>query len=140
MSKESATVFIVDDDDVDIELVTRGLKKRGTTFDIHSASDGSSGLEFLRNELPQDKQSKLIVLLDLNMPRMNGHEFLAEIRSDAALRKTIVFVLTTSSLEADKSRAYERNVAGYFVKSNVEGLLDLLSDYAEHVEFPELRL
>ena len=138
MSGRNATVLIVEDDDIDVESVTRGLKKRNLAFDVHATADGSRALEFLRSGLTQDQRSRLIVLLDLNMPRMNGHEFLAEIRSDPILRQTIVFVLTTSSLESDRSRAYERNIAGYFVKSNVDGLLDMLGSYADHVEFPEL--
>lgn len=138
MSEQKATVLIVEDDEVDVELVTRGLKKRELDFDVHTTSDGGQALRFLRESISGDQRNRLIVLLDLNMPRMNGHEFLAELRNDPVLRKTIVFVLTTSSLETDRSRAYERNIAGYFVKSNVNGLLDLLGTYTEHVEFPEL--
>lgn len=138
MPDHKPTVLIVEDDDVDVELVTRGLKKRGLNFDVHTTTDGSRAVEFLRSELPADRRGRLIVLLDLNMPRMNGHEFLATIREDPMLRKTIVFVLTTSSLERDRSLAYEKNVAGYFVKSNVDGLLDLLDTYVQNVEFPVL--
>ncbi len=128
MSGRNATVLIVEDDDIDVESVTRGMKKCYLAFDVHATADGSRALEFLRSELTPDQRSRLIVLLDLNMPRMNGHEFLAEIRSDPILHQTIVFVLTTSSLESDRSRAYERNIAGYFVKSNVDGLLDMLGN------------
>lgn len=138
MSTETATVLIVEDDEVDVELVTRGLKKRQLDFDVHTMTDGGQALDFLRGSMPVEQRSRLIVLLDLNMPRMNGHEFLKELRNDPTLKKTIVFVLTTSSLETDRSRAYEQNVAGYFVKSNVNGLLDLLGTYSEHVEFPDL--
>lgn len=138
MSTETATVLIVEDDEVDVELVTRGLKKRQLDLDVHTMTDGGQALEFLRSSMPTEKRSRLIVLLDLNMPRMNGHEFLAELRNDPTLKKIIVFVLTTSSLETDRAQAYEKNVAGYFVKSNVNGLLDLLGTYSEHVEFPDL--
>lgn len=138
MSTENATVLIVEDDEVDVELVTRGLSKRKLNFDVHTMTDGGQALSFLRESISGEQRSRLIVLLDLNMPRMNGHEFLEELRNDPVLRKTIVFVLTTSSLESDRARAYERNVAGYFVKSNVNGLLDLLGTYSEHVEFPNL--
>lgn len=139
MPFEKATVLIVEDDEVDIELVTRGLKKRGAEFEIHTTADGDKALNFLRQSLSPEQGSRLIILLDLNMPRMNGHEFLAELRKDHDLKKTIVFVLTTSSLEADRTLAYEQNVAGYFVKSNVNGLLDMLGPYAEHVEFPKIQ-
>ena len=138
MTEQNATVLIVEDDEVDVELVTRGLKKRSLPFGVHAMTDGSRALEFLRQELTPDQRQRLIILLDLNMPRMNGHEFLAELRRDETLRNSIVFVLTTSSLDADRSNAYSNNVAGYFVKSNIEGLLDMLGIYADHVEFPAL--
>jgi CheY-like chemotaxis protein len=131
-------VLIVEDDDVDVEIVTRGLKRRDLQLDVHVASDGSKALEFLRNEIRQDQRNQLIVLLDLNMPLMNGHEFLAELRSDPALCQAIVFVVTTSALESDRRLAYEKNVAGYFVKSNIDGLLDMISNYVANVEFPAL--
>lgn len=138
MSNEKTTLLIVEDDEVDVELVTRGLRKRQMDFHVHTATDGDRALSILRESLPPEQQNRLIVLLDLNMPRMNGHEFLAELRQDESLRQTIVFVLTTSSLETDRSKAYERNVAGYFVKSNLEQMLDLLSTYSGSVEFPGL--
>ncbi len=138
MSDRNATVSIVEDDEVDVELVTRGLKKRSLSFNVHTTTDGARALDFIRSELADEERNRLIVLLDLNMPRMNGHEFLAELRNDPMLRKTIVFVLTTSSLEQDRSRAYEKNVAGYFGKSNIDGLLDILGTFADHVEFPVL--
>ena len=70
------------------------------------------------------------------MPGMNGHEFLEAIRDTPELCRTIVFVLTTSDDVSDKARAYDKNVAGYFVKSNVSGLLDMIEEYVENVEFP----
>lgn len=136
MSSEKVAVLIVEDDEVDVELVTRGLKKRDLDFNVHTTTDGDKALTFLRNSLSTEERNKLIILLDLNMPRMNGHEFLDALRQDTDLKKTIVFVLTTSSLEKDRSLAYDQNVAGYFVKSNINGLLDMLGTYADHVEFP----
>ena len=138
MSSENTTLLIVEDDDVDVELVTRGLRKRNLEFNVHTRTDGGQALNFLRETISNEQRNQLIVLLDLNMPRMNGHEFLSELRNDPTLQKTIVFVLTTSSLEADCAKAYERNVAGYFVKSNLNGLLDLLGTYCQYVKFPDL--
>lgn len=138
MCEKQTTILIVEDDEVDVEVITRGLKKRQLKFDVHTATDGEKALDYLRNGLTLEQRSRLILLLDLNMPRMNGHEFLNAVRGDEDLRRAIVFVLTTSSLETDRSRAYEKNVAGYFVKSRLDGLLDLLGTYAEHVKFPLL--
>jgi CheY-like chemotaxis protein len=82
----------------------------------------------------------LLVLLDLNMPRMNGLEFLRELRLDPALKGTVVFILTTSGAEADRARAYDENVAGYMVKSAVgpqfSGLARFLTEYRSTVLFP----
>jgi len=61
-----------------------------------------------------------IILLDLNMPRMSGIEFLEVIRHDDALRDTVVFVLTTSKADEDRTAAYKKHVAGYIVKSDVQ--------------------
>lgn len=130
-------VMVVEDDIVDLEQVKRGIAKRGLSYDIHAMQDGRNALEFLRGDtLSLSERENLIVFLDINMPGMNGHQFLDELRADEQLRRTIVFVLTTSDHARDKSKAYDRNVAGYFVKSNVEGLLDTVALYAENVEFP----
>jgi CheY-like chemotaxis protein len=81
-----------------------------------------------------------LILLDLNMPRMNGIEFLAELRSDPQLRSSIVFVLTTSNAEEDKVESYGYNVAGYIVKSEVGhrfvNLITMLGHFWRIVEFP----
>lgn len=138
MLERKTTILIVEDDEVDIEVITRGLKRRGLPFDVHTAPNGEFALDQLRSGFSDDQRSRLIVLLDINMPRMNGHEYLQAIRDDLSLRKAIVFVLTTSSLEADRAQAYDKNVAGYFVKSEMDGLLDLLGPYVDHVKFPKL--
>jgi CheY-like chemotaxis protein len=81
------------------------------------------------------------VLLDLNMPRMNGFEFLRELRSDRELRRTVVFVLTTSDIQSDRMRAYEECIAGYIVKSRIgpqcSGLARFLTEYREMVLPPD---
>jgi CheY-like chemotaxis protein len=81
------------------------------------------------------------VLLDLNMPRMGGIEFLAELRRDPDLRGTLVFVMTTSAAEDDRTRAYQKNVAGYVLKhrpgqSFLEAI-SMLEHYWRVIEFPE---
>ena len=88
-------------------------------------------------------ESPLIIILDLNMPRMNGDEFLAELRRDASLRNNVVVVLTTSDAASDVMASYEKNVAGYVLKSRVgekfESLISLLDAYHTSVEFPPAR-
>ncbi len=137
MSNSTPTILVVEDDFVDLEIIRRGAAKRGLQADILNATDGAAALQLLRSDrLTQQQLGQLVVLLDINMPGMNGHQFLDEIRADEALRPAVVFILTSSDHPRDISRAYERNVAGYFVKSNLAGLLETLASYLDHVKFP----
>jgi CheY-like chemotaxis protein len=126
-------ILLVDDDDVAAEAVVRGLRKHSMECPIVVAEDGSVALQILRGTHARKIAKPYIVLLDLNMPRMNGLEFLHELRLDAALKGTVVFVLTTSGAEADRVRAYEHSIAGYMVKSAVgpqfKGLARFLIEY-----------
>ena len=119
-STADLSVFLIDDDDVACESVIRSFKKNNISFPIVTAGDGVEALEILRGQHP-DKQftGPIIILLDLNMPRMNGFEFLQELRDDPALASNVVFVLTTSNDDNDRTRAYAEQIAGYMVKSSV---------------------
>jgi CheY-like chemotaxis protein len=83
----------------------------------------------------------LLILLDLNMPRMGGIEFLKQLRDDPLLRRTLVFVITTSSGDEDRRLAYEKNVAGYFLKRGPKGgfleAIGMLERYWRTIEFPK---
>lgn len=132
-----AHVMIVEDDLVDVEIVKRSIRGRKLEYSLQAVSNGHEALQVLRgDELTPSQRECLIVLLDINMPGMNGHQFLDELRSDPLLSRTIVFMLTTSDHVRDRAQAYDRNVAGYFVKSNINGLLDTVAAYVDHVEFP----
>jgi CheY-like chemotaxis protein len=110
----SLNLLLVDDDDIDVMNVRRAFSKARLTNPLYVASDGIEALRMLRDgSVPAARR---LVLLDINMPRMNGIEFLRELRADEALRSTSVVVLTTSSADEDKMNAYEFNVAGYLVK------------------------
>jgi len=113
-------ILLVEDDDVTRECVRRGLKRGGANFPFTTAEDGQEAIEILRGASPTKHiDAPLVVLLDLNMPRMNGFEFLEVLRSDADLTKTMVFVLTTSDVDSDKDRAYRSHISGFMVKSLV---------------------
>ncbi|PUA26588.1 MAG: two-component system response regulator [Cellvibrio sp. 79] len=134
-------ILIVDDDDVAAESVVRSLRKHAMDFPITLARDGLEALEILRNqhnELVIDKP--YLILLDLNMPRMDGFEFLQEVRGDENLHDSIIFVLTTSDADSDRTRAYRQNIAGYMVKSAVgpqfAKLANLLDNYRSTVSLP----
>jgi CheY-like chemotaxis protein len=94
-------IFIVDDSQTDIELTTIALEATGREIDIRSATDGQSALAMLKNghELPD------LILLDLKMPGMGGIEVLRKVRADDRLREIPVVVVTSSSLESDRTEA-----------------------------------
>jgi CheY-like chemotaxis protein len=133
-------VLVVDDDDVAAECVTRSLTKLEIGCEIVVAQDGLDALEILRGTSDRQIRRPFVILLDLNMPRMNGFEFLEALRADRALRDSVVFVLTTSDADSDRSRAYHEIIAGYMVKSAVgpqfSKLSRLLSDYVAAISLP----
>ena len=132
------TVLIVDDDEVDYMGMVRAFRKLKIANPIVRAKDGVDGLAALRD--PGLVPRPNIVLLDLNMPRMNGIEFLEELRKDDQLSDTVVFVLTTSAADKDRVEAYHRHVAGYIVKEQVQHkfleVVDMLDHYWRVVELP----
>lgn len=135
---KEVTILLVDDDDVDVMGVERALKKLKILNPIVRACDGLEGLALLRDS--QAVKRPYIVLLDLNMPRMNGLEMLAELRKDSRLSNAVVFILTTSKADEDKVEAYQQHVAGYIIKSQVgDGFLrvmEMLDHYWRVVELP----
>lgn len=137
----TVNILVVEDDPVDVEAIRRAFAKHRIANPVHYARDGIDALRLLRGEdgVPRLPQPYLI-LLDLNMPRMNGFEFLDAIRSDEALSSSIVFVLTTSDLDRDRAEAYKKQIAGYVVKDHVGEdfihLVNMLGGYWNIVEFP----
>lgn len=122
MQHDDVTFVVVEDDDVDVMVLKQSFKRLQIGNPVVVARDGVEALEVLRGTDDQDPLEKpYVVLLDLNMPRMNGIEFLTEIRKDPDLADTVVFILTTSDDERDKLSAYDNHVAGYIVKSNDTG-------------------
>ncbi len=142
MSPQTVHVLLVEDDEVDQRAIRRAFQRAKLRCPLTVAEDGREALEVLRGEGGRAPLPKpFIVLLDLNLPRMDGIEFLRELRADAVLRAAVVFVLTTSAAEEDRERAYGHNVAGYMVKSEVatgglRPLTDLLARYTGTVELP----
>ena len=115
MTDERAlNILLVDDDEVDVMTVKRAFQKANITNKLFVASNGLEALEMLRGGVIP--QSRRLVLLDLNMPKMNGLEFLREVRSDPALAMLTVVVLTTSNEDRDRVDAFQLNVAGYLLK------------------------
>lgn len=113
----TAQVLIAEDNDIDAERITRCAARRGLQNPLIRAQDGLEALEVLRGD---DHRGPLevpnVVLLDLNMPRMSGLEFLAELRDDPELSETPVVVLTTSELPSDIAEAKRLRADGYLTK------------------------
>lgn len=134
-------IFLVDDDDGDARAVQRAFTKARIGNPFSRAIDGIDALEHLRGQNGKEKaKAPFIMLVDINMPRMNGIELVAAMRGDPALHKTVVFVLTTSHRDEDMDAAYDLNVAGYIVKERAGEdflrLFSLVDDYRSIVRLP----
>lgn len=118
MESKVLNILLVDDDEVDVMNVQRAFRKNNILNPLFIASNGLEALDLLRGTngkevIPDERR---LILLDLNMPKMGGIEFLRVVRADPKLRSLTVIVLTTSDDERDKVEAYNLNVAGYLVK------------------------
>lgn len=136
-----ATFLLVEDDDLDVVAMQRTFRKLQIANPLVVARNGREALDVLRGENGAMRLTRpFIVLLDLNMPQMNGIEFLDAVRQDPDLTTLIVFVLTTSSDDQDRVAAYNRHVAGYIVKAQPEDTLpkaiEMLNHYWRIVELP----
>jgi CheY-like chemotaxis protein len=114
MDERVINILLVEDDEVDIMTVKRAFAKANITNPLYVAHNGLEALEILRkDDLPPKRR---LILLDVNMPKMNGIEFLRELRKDPDLQTISVVVLTTSNEERDRIEAFKLNVAGYLLK------------------------
>lgn len=111
--KRDTPILLVEDDEVDQMTVQRALKDIHVTNRLDISGNGEEALAFLNDS---KNQRPGIILLDLNMPRMNGIEFLSVIKKDVELKKIPVVVLTTSIEEEDKMKSFNLGVAGYMHK------------------------
>jgi CheY-like chemotaxis protein len=119
MQGRPLNILLAEDDELDVMNVQRAFKKNNIANPLHVACNGVEALEMLRGqngEPPAVPEDRRLILLDLNMPRMGGIEFLRELRADPKLKHITVVVLTTSDEERDKVDAYNLNVAGYILK------------------------
>lgn len=136
---KEVSLLMVEDDDIDATALKRALHKLKLLNPVYRARDGLEAIELLRaGEIP----TPYIILLDLNMPRMNGLEFLEELRADPILTHAVVFVLTTSKSDEDVLAAYREHVAGYLLKQRMDNdflqVVSLLNHYWRIVEMPNI--
>lgn len=134
---KEVTLLIVDDDDIDAIALERALRKLRLLNTVCRARDGQEALDMLRDAVVP---APYIILLDLNMPRMNGLEFLQALRTDLTLTHAVVFVLTTSKSDEDLVAAYRKHVAGYVFKQHMDRdfleVVSLIEHYWRLVELP----
>jgi CheY-like chemotaxis protein len=141
MSGQNIHILLVEDDEIDAEAIMRGFYAQKIANPFTLVSDGIEALDVLRgtNGMPRLPRPYMI-LLDINMPRMNGLEFLESVRADPDLAQSVVFVLTTSNRDEDIMAAYNHQIAGYLLKSRAGkdfiDLITLLDSYWRIVEFP----
>ena len=132
---DAFVILLAEDEPADAHLVKAALAEARILADLHHVQDGREVLEFLRRQGPRFATAPRpsLILLDLNMPRMDGRECLAALKADSALRDIPVVVLTTSEVERDVAISYNLGASGYITKAmDIEefiSTLRLLSDY-----------
>ena len=117
MVLKSAVVLLVEDDPADVELTQYTIAKSKVWIDLHTVGDGVEALAFLRREGKYtDAPRPDLILLDLNMPRMDGRAFLSELRADSHIKAIPVVVLTTSQTDEDIFKSYQLGANCYITK------------------------
>ena len=134
-------VIMVEDDDVDVEAISRCLLRLDFPPHLVIFQTASEALQALKDQRPFFHPAiPFLVLLGLHLPGMLAFEFLADIRKDMRLRRTIVFVLADSDNDSDRTTAYDMGVAGYLIKSALPGVTQsiaaLLEVYMQNVTTP----
>jgi len=134
-------ILLVDDDDGDAKAVQRAFTRARIANPFRRAIDGIDALDILRGQNGKVQlESPRLLLVDLNMPRMNGIELVAELRADPVLQQLVVFILTTSHRDEDMAAAYDLHVAGYILKEKAGEdflrLCGLVDNYWRIVELP----
>jgi CheY-like chemotaxis protein len=110
---ENISILLVEDDHVDAITIIRVLKELNITNPISITRNGEEALKFLKNE---NNRKPHIIFLDLNMPKMNGIEFLSIMKKDENLKRIPIVVITTSKEEQDIINSFNHGVAGYMIK------------------------
>ncbi len=139
MHNELIHILLVEDDDIDTESLIRAFKRQKIVNPVQRVTNGLEALHVLE-QVYSRLARPYIILTDINMPQMNGHELLKALRTDPLLKRSVVFVLTSSHQEEDIIKAYDSQVAGYFSKSTVGDdfapVIRLLNLYQASMEMP----
>ena len=130
-------LLLVEDDETDVLFIERCLAAHGGNVPLAVARDGAEALDLLSTG---SVARPFVILTDLNMPGMSGHELIEEIRSNEMLRDSVIFVLSSSQLAGDIGRAYRNNIAGYITKQapvpDLTRKVNMIFDYCASVHLP----
>jgi len=143
MNETAINILLVEDDHVDVMNVQRAFKKNNINYPLHIAFNGVEALNMMRghNGKPKMSPGPTIILTDINMPKMNGIEFIKELRNDPEFKSVSIFVMTTSNDVKDKVEAYNLNVAGYVLKplsfEKFVNTIAILGNYWKLCEHPD---
>ena len=133
-----ASLLVIDDNMVDQMIYRRIVQRSGLVGTIYQFLSAEDALTYLRKP---ERQHVDAILLDINMPNMDGFEFLEEVRKDERLHRIVVFVLSTSDTPDDIATAYDQNIAGYIVKDDLGEsfvrALDMIESFCRIVELPQ---
>ncbi|MEO8494946.1 MAG: response regulator [Planctomycetota bacterium] len=117
MNARRTSFLLVEDDDIHAHLVMRSLEKSRVSNEIVRVADGAEAMLYLRGEGKfADRQLPDVVLLDLKLPKVDGHQVLSFIKEDERLKLIPVVVMTTSNEESDRAKAYQHHANSYVVK------------------------
>jgi CheY-like chemotaxis protein len=135
--KDNETILLVEDDEIDVMTVKRALKQLEVKNPLHRAENGEAALAYL-----QDSSRALpgIIIMDVNMPRMNGIELLGVLKSDERFKKIPVIMLTTSKDDEDRIGSFNLSAAGYMIKpvdyDKFVRMMDAIRSYWTASELP----
>lgn len=133
-------VLHVEDDPVDVRIFARAARDAGFDMPIATVGSGDAALAHLRDARRRTGRNNTLVLTDINMPGLSGHELMEDVRRDADLRSTVFFVLSSSDQTKDLEQAYDNGAAGYIVKQSSESAMrtcaQMLKAYCSVVEVP----
>lgn len=131
-------ILLVEDDHIDTRILEWTFKKNNIPNRLDIADNGKKALEYLNDP---EKEKPCLILLDLNMPVMNGIEFLKNVKKDDLLKRIPVVVLTTSDYERDKRDSYDLGAAGYILKPiDTQKFVEIVKAIYQYWTFNELCL
>lgn len=128
MKVQPINILLVEDNEGDIFLMTEVLSEAGIINTIENARDGAQAIKLLEDRVADNsKNLPDLILLDINLPKKNGHEVLASVKSNPSLKKIPIIVLTTSSSELDILKAYDLQANCYLIKpTEIGGFLQVI--------------